>query len=454
MGLRDLLRRKPVEQRYSMEDWFKDVQEAFLYGGHLYPASGNLAQDDREGIADHFEGLVLTAYRQNGVVFACMLARMMVFSAVRFQYQRLERGRPTALFGDQSLSLLEQPWQGGTTQDLLTRMIQDADLAGNSYWVRQEDELVRLRPDWVQIVLGERHLNGGQVGYKKLGYVYTEGGDDRRGTTAAFSADEVAHFAPIPDPLANYRGMSWLTPVLREIRADKRMQTHRDKFFENGATPNMVVKFDPQVSIETFKQYKEEFLATHQGTNNAYKTLFLGGGSDATVVGNTFEQMDFRQVGGWGETRIAAAAGVPPIIVGLSEGLQAATYSNYGQARRRFADGTIHPLWSNVAGSLQTIVPPPLASRLFYDARDVPFLREDAKEVAEILSKKAGAIRTLTDGGYTPESVIAAVDAADVSLLTHSGLVPVQLNIPGENGETSLDSESVDENIGNGSVNA
>jgi phage portal protein BeeE len=52
---------------------------------------------------------------------------------------------------------------------------------------------------------------------------------------------------------------------------------------------------------------------------------------------------------GAGETRIAAAAGVPPVIVGLSEGLQAATYSNYSQARRRFADGTMRPLWRNAA---------------------------------------------------------------------------------------------------------
>ncbi len=434
-------RSRKVEKRYSLEDWFKDVQEAFIYGGHLYPASGTLAQDNREGIADHFEGLVLTAYRQNGVVFACMLARMMVFSAPRFQYQRLERGRPTTLFGDQSLSLLEQPWPGGTTQDLLTRAIQDADLAGNSYWVRQGDELVRLRPDWVSIVLEERQLNGGRVGYRRAGYVYQEGGERKYGEPVPFLPTEVAHFAPIPDPLANYRGMSWLTPVVREIRADKRMQTHREKFFENGATPNMVVKFDPQVSIEVFKQYKEEFLSEHQGTSNAYKTLFLGGGSDATVVGSDFEQMDFRQVGGWGETRIAAASGVPPVIVGLSEGLQAATYSNYGQARRRFADGTIWPLWTNAAGSFQQIVPVPQAARLWVDARNVPFLREDSKDEAEIFGRKSQAVRTLTDGGFTPESVVAAVDALDLSLLEHTKLFSVQLQPPDSG---SIDDESPD----------
>jgi hypothetical protein len=62
------------------------------------------------------------------------------------------------------------------------------------------------------------------------------------------------------------------------------------------------------------------------------------------------KQIDFKVTQGHGETRIAAAAGVPPIIVGLSEGLEAATYSNYGQARRRFADVTMRPLWRERGG--------------------------------------------------------------------------------------------------------
>ena len=63
----------------------------------------------------------------------------------------------------------------------------------------------------------------------------------------------------------------------------------------------------------------------HEGLWNAYKTLYLGGGADAKIIGSNMQQLDFKTVQGHGETRIAAAAGVPPIIVGLSEGLEAAT---------------------------------------------------------------------------------------------------------------------------------
>ena len=95
------------------------------------------------------------------------------------------------------------------------------------------------------------------------------------------------------------------------------------------------------------------------------------------------------------------------MIVGLSEGLQAATYSNYGQARRRFADLTMRPLWRNAAGSLEWIINTPQVNagraELWYDERDIAFLQEDRKDLAEIQTANASAMRQLIDGGFEPD---------------------------------------------------
>jgi hypothetical protein len=280
---------------------------------------------------------------------------------VRFQFQRYHSGRPSELFGGQDLTLLEQPWVGGTTQDLLARMIQDADLAGNSYWTLADGELVRMRPDWVDIVIAPRRMRGGQLGWRRAGYLYTEGGTHSGEEPVPLALDEVVHFAPLPDPLANYRGMSWLTPVIREIQNDGLFNGHKRRFMENAATPNMVIKGIPAVNRDQFDAAVDMMESAHGGADNAGRTWYLTAGVDATVVGSNFQQLDLKAVQGAGETRIAAAAGVPPVIVGLSEGLAGSSLNagNYGQARRRFADGTMHPLWSNAAGCLQTIVPPP-----------------------------------------------------------------------------------------------
>ncbi len=426
----DRLTAKRPEARGMDLDLLLQWNRLVVNGNTYFPTTTYAPDAKIETAAEDFSAYVNDIYKRDGVVYACMAFRSSVFSEARFQFQGLSAGRPGDLFGTSALNVLEVPWPNGTTGDLLARMVQDIDLAGNFYAVREGDELYRLRPDWVEIVL-DRPAK--EYDARPVGYLYWPGGKGlcRIEEAQVFTVAEVVHWAPKPDPIACYRGVSPLTPVLREIIGDMGMTTHKNKYLESGATPNLVVKVDPSTSFENFVKFKEQFQDDHEGAWNAYKTLFLAGGADVSVVGSDLKQLDFKQVQGAGETRIAAAFETPPVLVGLSEGLQAATYSNYASARRRFADGTLRPLWRSAAAALQSVVPAPGGSRLWFDDRDVAFLREDAKDNAEIRQMEAGTIRQLVDAGYEPETVTAAVLAGDYSKLKHSGLYSVQLQPPG-----------------------
>lgn len=398
------------------------------------------SRPDVECTTDDFLGYLYSGLRGNGIVFGLELKRLQVFTQARFQFQQLRAGRPGDLFGTAALRILERPFVGGTTGDLLGRMLLDADFAGNSYHAVIRGEVVRLRPDWVEILLAPRMApvgRGGsqvQVGWARAGYMYMEGGIRPGGEPAFFMPSEVMHFAPMPDPLATYRGMSWLTPVLRELQADTQATKHKLKFFTNAATPNLAVSLPKEIKSQQFREFVDLMESKHTGTANAYKTLYTGGGADVTVVGADLKQLDFKVTQGAGETRLALAAGVHPVIAGLSEGMQGSSLNagNYAAAKRSFVDTTMRHLWQNAAGSLEVLVPPPADARLWIDDRDIPFLREDMRDAAEIQSVLASTIRQLTDAGYTPQSVIAAVDADDRSLLVHSGLYSVQLQKPGQ----------------------
>jgi hypothetical protein len=140
-------------------------------------------------------------------------------------------------------------------------------------------------------------------------------------------------------------------------------------------------------------------------------------------------QLDFKITQGAGETRICAAGGVPPIIVGLSEGLQYATYSNYGSARRKFGDHWARPQWRSVsAAAAGLLAPPDRPARLWTDDRDIPFLREDQKDAAEIQRIDGSTIVSLSTGGFTRKSAVVAVAARDMTLLEEDpNWVSVQL---------------------------
>lgn len=289
----------------------------------------------QEEIPASFQGYVEHAYRENGIVFACMLVRMMLFSEARFQFRRIKNGRPGELFGTEALSILEHPWHGATTGDLLSRCIQDADLAGNFFGttrgVGRNKRIVRLRPDWVTIILGSHSEPKSDVGAwdldtEVLGYVYQPGGKAGGQDAEHLLREEVVHFAPIPDPLASFRGMSWLTPVIREVMGDKAATTHKLSYFEHGASPNLVVSFDKDMNPDELKKWLDAFEENHQGAANAFRTLILASGASADKIGSDMKEVDFKKVQAAGENRIAVASGVSGITVGLSEGMEAATY--------------------------------------------------------------------------------------------------------------------------------
>ena len=391
-----------------------------------YTGMLQLWKDGPEALPTDFASYIADGYKANGVVFAVILARLMLFCEASFLWR--DRRSHEMLDWTPELGVLDRPWPNGTTGDLLARMEQDVSLAGNSYtWRQSRDRLVRLRPDWIQIISVEV-----EVGMWDLaGYLYTHGGTS--GDRQQFIAPEdMAHYAPVPDPDARYRGMSWLTPVAREIVGDSTMSRHKNLFFNNAATPNLIVTYERQLQKETRDMLREEISRRYEGYENAYKTMVLDGGADVTVAGVDLGQLSFAALQAAGENRIAVAAGVPAVVVGLKEGLQAATYSNYAQALRRFADLTIRPLWRSASGALESLFPTQPGRQLWYDDRDIPALAQDAKDQAEITRTHTMSMAALARVGYDLDGIAGAVVEGTLDDLDHTGAIPVTLYPEGQ----------------------
>lgn len=367
-----------------------------------------------ERMVTSFQSYARDGYAGNGIVFGIIGVRMDILSGIRFQWRDRSSKK---MFGSSSLGPLESPWPNGTTSELIARMEQDASLAGNAYVRTAGQRLERLRPDWVTIISTQVSGVREVIGYNYRPVLTDTGmpADDE-----FIPVEEMCHWSPIPDPVANFRGMSWMTPVVREINADTAMTRHKGKFFDNAATPNAVVTYKTKLSKPVVEEVQEALALRHSGIENAYKTVVLDAGADYTVIGNSFEQMNFTTVQAAGENRIAVAAGVPGIVAGLKEGLSAATYSNYAQARRAFADQKAFSLWRSMCAALSVLVEVPSNAELWFDTSDVPALHDTAKDRAEIAQIKAATYGELVRAGGD------RVEAAQIADAFGEGLGSIQ----------------------------
>lgn len=376
------------------------------------------------------EPITLTGERQallsNGVAYGIFRTRADLFSQVRFCWKRFGSGpRPMAsdVFTDRSLAPLDNP------SSILEWCELDVADAGNSYWTFDDGRLRRLPPRFCSIVLGSRRDPDDPAAAwdaEPVGLIYQPPGTSAQ-DAEVFKWDEIAHYCPERDPDARFRGMSWLRPVVEDVRADNGARRYLTKFWENNATPNLIMKFPPEVEVEKVKAFRDAFLAKHQGVERAFRTGFIGGGADPQVIGSNLKDLDSEKIRTQVHRDIAAAAGVPVVAAGIEQG----TYANSKESNRALADRKIRYLWLRAVDAFRPLFPAPTGAELWYDATSVAALQSDAIDDAAVMVQQASTMRTLVDGGFRPDTVISAVTTGDLDKLIHTGLVPVQLQPPG-----------------------
>src|SRR3954471_16696599 len=201
----DRFRREPERDITTVDDYALTLGNLYTdaaAAGGLGPQTSTWQHEPVERVTNSFEGYARQLAEGDGAVAAIMGVRVLAFSLIGFAFQRMRLGQPSGLFGMPTLSILENPWPGGTTQDLLMRCMQDVDLSGNAYVTRSigplGPEVVRLRPDWVQIILMPiEHPSGGILGWRRVGYTYHDGGIEQcpAEMVALLDVGEVAHLA-------------------------------------------------------------------------------------------------------------------------------------------------------------------------------------------------------------------------------------------------------------------
>jgi phage portal protein BeeE len=389
----------------------------YMYSGTYQVSAYDTSGRGREAAAAGLVRNARDAYEANGIVFACDLVRMSLFSEARFQFQSAVDNH---LFGNTDLGILEHPWPNATQGELLARMSQDDTTAGNSYprKVIPADEsdplIVQMRPECVSIVSTEARDTAGRLFKQPAGYIEDVRPLGIEREPQFYSTAEVAHYSPVPDGKASFRGMSWLTPVLREIGADVAMTRYKTAHLSNGAMPGIVIKYSRKLSDVTVDTLAKRLTGKHAGPENAGKIWVLDEGADMTVAGSTLEQLQFDLITKAGERRICAAAGPGLLeILGFEPG-------DYQAAVRKLADLWARPRWRQACAALEHLVPTSAdigPVRLWFDVSGIAALREGELQRAQSYLVKTQGLAASVAAGYTRESAIKAADTGDLTQL-------------------------------------
>lgn len=413
---------------------FEQWVEGLRAGGFTATMSGSPQQK----IANDFESYVASIGLKDGTVAAAVAARSLLLSQLVFKFRRLADGVDGQLFGSPALLPLEVFDQPFTRPRLLTRAEQHASFGGASYFHLPRNGRMRLlNPDRVSLIIASEvdpERPSWQLDAELVAYLYVaEPG--RKATVLA--KEEVVQWVPEPHPINPWIGQSWVTAVMREVLGDSQLTDHQKAYYENAATPNMVIKLPPveQAAVDRFTaQYRK----TNTGPQNAGKTLVLTEGADVSVVGSQLQQLEIKDTQGGYESRIATRSRVPAVILGIREGLagSALNSGNYSSARRMWSDGWFSATAQGLCSALSPLIAVPGDAELTYDPSRVMFLQEDRKDEADIASARATTIKTYVEAGFSPDSAAEAVRTGDLTRLTHTGLVSVQLQKPGTTGGT------------------
>lgn len=229
--------------------------------------------------------------------------------------------------------------------------------------------MYNLRPDRVYIIPAERAIKG---------YLYVpEGLSVRDGLPIL--AEDMIH-VKLPNPSDPLEGMGWGMPptaIAQSTDVDNDITRFLKLFFQNGAMPLGLLKFDVPMDDGDIAEIKQRWMDMYGGVDNWIDVGVLDQGGSYQRVGSTFDEMGFEGIDERNESRILGPFGVPPILIGTRMGLLRSTYSNYETARRAFWEDTAVPELRLFEKEFQYFLQSDDGGFVAYDLSQVPALLQD-----------------------------------------------------------------------------
>jgi HK97 family phage portal protein len=151
-----------------------------------------------------------------------------------------------------------------------------------------------------------------------------------------FNSEEIIHLKMFGSSM----GISPMESAKKSIEAHEEITNFIIALIQNGGRPSGILSHDEFYGAERIKLLKQEMMNMYNGINKVGSMAFLEGKYKWEQIGISPEKLNLIEHKQKFEMEIALAFDIPPIILGLQQGI----YSNYKEAREQFVYFTVKPL--------------------------------------------------------------------------------------------------------------
>lgn len=321
----------------------------------------------------NLEQLIEEGYVKNSIASACI--NMIATSApeAKLKVYRVDGAEEIELPDHWLMQLLARPNDHMSTFELWELTHIYLNTGGVAYWelVRPTRnpkapvvEVLPLRPDRMKVIPDRKEYIGG--------YQY-----EVNGQSITYEPWEILAF-PLPNPIDEFRPLSPLARVAREIGIDNETTDFTKTFFENNAVPGGILSTDQQLTEEESDRIELRWWQRFRGKRRG-RTAVLGKGAQYQQLSMNFKDMDFEALRSFTETRICAAFGVDPVLLPSWVGIRyGGKYSNYQEAKKHLWDETIIPALRRIESKISLILEDGVVAK--FDVAHIQALQENEND--------------------------------------------------------------------------
>lgn len=379
-----------------------------------------------------FDAFVEEGFNRNSIIYAAIMYKARSKMAAPLRAYTGDPQRPEPLPPDDPLTKLvsrpnpAQSWpEFGALMEIYYNL-------GNSFvlLVRPRggglpESMFSLRPDRIRIIPEGQGIKG---------YLYVPDGRAVRDGVPILPEDMI--HVKLPNPNDPLEGMGWGMPPLaiaQSTDVDNEITRFLKLFFQNGAMPLGLLKFDVPLDDKILTEIKRRWMDIYGGVDNWTDVGVLDRGGDYQRVGSNFDEMGFSTLDERNESRILMPLGVHPALLGTRISMlhSPLSDSNFTSVRKAYWEDTAVPELTLFEKEFQYFLRSEEGGFVAYDYSKVPALLQDKADLIAA-AHKMWTMGTPANLSYETVGLkVADIPGGDIAYVP-GNVIPVGIEAPAE----------------------